>query len=262
VDPVHPPAPVSDHLGLDEVGQRAGGSRKRKRETSLSQVQKSPFGSPSAQNMPSLHEQYHGPPRNNPISSGGEKMSDSPPAACHSRKDRQGREQTYSESFLDRSGDDPDRPSPSVVSARPGPSSGCSSRHKMISLQPPPASIEGSQCMDDKVTSFLQDKFMEDTLDWNEFSRDRTHVGSLNNVALLSAYWFAQKRLESWVESRLSKHLNYKIVEVVSLIFFSFFLSRQWLRKCLIFLVRRDTSSMHWELRRIGIRNATRRSRL
>lgn len=223
VNPVHPPAPVSNHLDLDgvhtassEVGQQTGGSRKRKRETSLSQVQKSPFGSPAARNMPTLHEQYHGPPRNNPISSGGEKISDSPPAACRSRRDQQGREQTYSGSFFDRSGDDTDQPSPSVVRAHPGPSSGCSSRRKMISLQPPPAPIESSQCVDDKVASFLQDKFMEDTLDWNEFSRDRARVGSLNNVALLSAYWFAQKRLESWVESRLPKHLNYKIVEVVS----------------------------------------------
>ena len=219
VNPVHPPAPVSSYLDLDEVhtassevGQRTGSSRKRKRETSLGQVQKSPFGSPAARNMPTLHEQYHGPH----LSSGSEKMSDSPPAACRSRRDQQGREQTYSGSFLDRPGDDTDQHSPSVVRARPGPSSGCSSRRNMISLQPPPAPIEGSQCVDDKVTSFLQDRFMEDTLGWNEFSRDRAHVGSLNNVALLTAYWFAQKRLESWVDSRLPKHLNYKIVGVVS----------------------------------------------
>ena len=39
--------------------------------------------------------------------------------------------------------------------------------------------------MHDKVASFLQDKFMEDALEWNKFSRECTHVGSLNNAALL-----------------------------------------------------------------------------
>jgi len=35
---------------------------------------------------------------------------------------------------------------------------------------------------------------MEDSLDWdwNEFSRDRAHVGSLSNGALLMIYWFSQ----------------------------------------------------------------------
>jgi hypothetical protein len=71
---------VSHHLGLDgihtitsEVGQWSGGAIKRKRETSLSQVQQSPFGSSAARSMPTLHEQYYGRPweprRNNPISS-------------------------------------------------------------------------------------------------------------------------------------------------------------------------------------------------
>jgi hypothetical protein len=143
-------------------------------------------------------------------------MSDSPPAAYRSQRGQQGREQTYSGSFLDRSGYDTDQPSPSAVLARPGPSSGGSSGRKVISLQPPPTPMEGSQRMHDKVASFLQDRFMEDTLDWNEFSRDRAHVGSLNNVVLLRVYWFAQKRLDTWVGSRLSKRLNYKKVEIVS----------------------------------------------
>jgi hypothetical protein len=69
--------------------------------------------------------------------------------------------------------------------------------------------------MHDKAVSFLRDKFMEDALDWNEFSRDRAQVGSLSNVALLRIYWFAQGRLESWVGSRLPKHLNNKKVEIV-----------------------------------------------
>jgi hypothetical protein len=69
--------------------------------------------------------------------------------------------------------------------------------------------------MHDKVASFLQDMFMEDALEWNKFSRDCAHVGSLNNAALLRIYWFAQGRLETWVGSRLPKHLNKK-VEIVS----------------------------------------------
>ena len=114
----HPLTPVSNHVGLDgmhttapEVGQWSGGARKRKRETCLSQVQKSPFGSPVARSMPTLHEQYYSRPRksrrNNPISSpnGGGYMSDSPPAAYRSpQRVQQRREQTYSESFLGRSG--------------------------------------------------------------------------------------------------------------------------------------------------------------
>jgi hypothetical protein len=231
---VHPLTPVSDHLGLDgihttpsEVGQWSGGARKRKREASLSQVQQSPFGSSAAWSMPTLREEYYGRPwksrRNNPISSsdGGGHMSDSPPAAYRSQKVQQRREQTHPGSFLDRSGYEMDQPSPSVVRARPGPSSGPNaaqgSDRKMSSLlQPPPAPMEGSRRMDDKVASFLRDKFMEDTLDWNEFSRDRAHVGSLSNAALLRIYWFAQRRLETWVGSRLPKHLNNKKVEFVS----------------------------------------------
>jgi len=76
--------------------------------------------------------------------------------------------------------------------------------------------MEGSQRMHDKVVSFLQDSFMEDAVHWNEFTRDRAHVGSLSNAALLRVYWFAQGRLDTWVGSRLPKHLNYKKVEIVS----------------------------------------------
>jgi hypothetical protein len=70
--------------------------------------------------------------------------------------------------------------------------------------------------MHDKVASFLRDNFMEDTTHWNEFARDRAHVGYLSNAALLRVYWFAQGLLETWVGSRLPKHLNGKKVEVVS----------------------------------------------
>jgi hypothetical protein len=77
--------------------------------------------------------------------------------------------------------------------------------------------MEGSsQRMHDKVVSFIQDGFMEDAAHWNEFTRDRAHVRSLSNAALLRVYWFAQGRLDAWVGSRLPKHLNYKKVEIVS----------------------------------------------
>jgi hypothetical protein len=243
---VHPLTHGSDYLGLDgihttpsEVGQWSGGARKRKRKTSLSQVQQSPFGSPAARSMLTLHEQYYDRPRksrrNNPISSsdGGGYMSDSPPAAYRSQRVQQRREQAHSESFLDRSGYETDRPSTSVVRARPGPSSESNAAHsssssdrKMSSLlQPPPAPMEGSG-IHDKVVSFLQDEFMEDALDWNEFSRDRAHVGSLSNAALLRIYWFAQRQLETWVGSRLPKHLNNKKVEIVGYRCFSVFMFR------------------------------------
>ncbi|KAI0267198.1 hypothetical protein BGY98DRAFT_1102240 [Russula aff. rugulosa BPL654] len=85
-----------------------------------------------------------------------------------------------------------------LVRSRLGPSDApVSSDRKMSSLlQPPPAPIEGSQRMYDKVASFLQDMFMEDALEWNKFSRDCAHG-----------------RLETWVGSRLPKHLN-KEVEI------------------------------------------------
>jgi hypothetical protein len=227
---VNPLTPVSSYLYLNvmhttpsEVGQWSGGARKRKRKASVGQVQQSPFGSPAARNISTLHEQPSGRPwksrRNEPISSsdGGGYMSDSPPAAYRSQRVEQRREQTHSGSFLDQSGHETDQPSSSVVRSRPGPSDGCSSDRKMSSLlQPPPAPMEGFQRMHDKVASFLQDKFMEDALEWNEFSRDCGHVGSLGNAALLRMYWFAQGRLETWVGSQLPKHLNNKKVEIVS----------------------------------------------
>ena len=95
---------------------------------------------------------------------------------------------------------------------------GSSDRRMMSSLlQPPPIPIvEAPQRMHDKAVSFLRDGFMEDGVHWNEFARDRAHVGSLSNVALLRVYWFAHGRVEAWVGSRLPKHLNYKKVEIVS----------------------------------------------
>ena len=39
--------------------------------------------------------------------------------------------------------------------------------------------------MHDKVVSFLQDRFMEDSLEWNEFPQDHAQVGSLSNAAFL-----------------------------------------------------------------------------
>ena len=124
---------------------KSGGARKRKWEASVGQVQQLPFGSPTARNIFTLHEQHSGPPwksrRNNPISSsdGGGYMSDSPPAAYRPQRIQQRKEQTHSGSFLDRSGLETDQPSPSVVRSRLGPSDGCSSDRKMSSLlQPPP----------------------------------------------------------------------------------------------------------------------------
>jgi hypothetical protein len=133
-------------------------------------------------------------------------MSDSPPATYRPQRIQQRKEQTHSGSFLDRSGHETDQPSPSVVPSRLGPSDGCSSDRKMSSLlQPPPAPLEGSQRMHDKVASFLQDMFIEDALERNDFSRDCAHVGSLSNAALLRIYWFAQGRLVGIETSEVSE---------------------------------------------------------
>ncbi len=239
INTAHPLTPVSNHLGLDgthmvpsEAGQWSGGARKRKRETGLSQ---SPFHSPTTRSgMSTSHEHHYRriwkSRRNNAISpSDGRYMSDSPPASSGYRPQRvqRQREQTHSGSCLDRSGCDTDQPSPSVVRARLSSSStaaaqsSSSSDRKMSSLlQPPPTPMESPQRMHDKAVSFLRDKFMEDTLDWNEFARDRAHVGSLSNVGLLRIYWFAQGRMDTWVGSRLPKHVNYKKVEIVSTVAF------------------------------------------
>ena len=129
--------------------------------------------------------------------------------------------------------------------------------------------------MHDKTVSFLQDNFVEDRLNWNEFTRDRAHVGSLSNVALLRIYWFAQGQLDTWVGSKLPKHLNYKKVETVSSYQRLFFCRQDkvglWgLSSSLLLLssvdrvfifIYRDTSSTRWGSRRIGIGNATRRFR-
>ena len=90
------------HATPSEVGQWSGGRRKRKRETSLSQVQQVqlPFGFPAARSLLTLHdEQYYGRPwksrRNNAISSsdGGEYMPASPqqPIAHHRGSNSEGR---------------------------------------------------------------------------------------------------------------------------------------------------------------------------
>ena len=182
---MHPPTPVSNHLqvGLDgihttpsEVGQWSGGARKRKQETSLSQVQQLqlPFSSPAARSLLTLHdEQYYGRScksrLNNTISSsasdGGGYMPNSPPGSLSFATDSP-KPKGEIGLFLDRSGYETDQPSPSVVRAHPGPSSWsngaqCSSSldPKMSSLfQPPPSPAEGTQHMYDKVISFLRDK--------------------------------------------------------------------------------------------------------
>jgi hypothetical protein len=217
----NPLTPVSNHLGLDgihttppdhkEVGLRSGGTRKRKRETSLSRIKLSPFDSRKSR-------------RGNPISSfDAGYMSDSPPAAYCSQRIKI-RDQTLSGSHLGRSGYETDQPLPSVrthLSSRM--TTGAqeqyqgSDRRMNSLLQPPPAPMEASKRMHDKVVSFLNENFMEDTLNWNEFARDHAHVGSLSNAALLRIYWFAQVQLDGWVGTRLPKHLNGKKVEIVSL---------------------------------------------
>ena len=217
-----PMTPVSNHRDLDgihttppdhkDMGLRSCGTRKRKREASLGHIQLSPFGSRKSR-------------RGNLMSSfDGGYMSDSPPAAYRSQRVKL-RDQTLSGSRMDRSGYETDQPLPTAgrthlssrMIAAQEQYQGSSDRRMSSLLQPPPTPIEVSQRMHDKVISFLKDDFMEDTVHWNEFARDRAHVGSLSNVALLRIYWFAQGRLDTWVGSRLPKHLNYKKVEAVSL---------------------------------------------
>jgi len=85
--------------------------------------------------------------------------------------------------------------------------------------------------MHDKTVSFLQDNFVEDRSNWNEFARDRAHVGSLSNVALLRIYWFAQGQLDTWVGSKLPKHLNYKKVETGHVLD-ALGVTEDWYREC------------------------------
>ena len=243
--------PVSNHLDgthttpSDRVGQWSVGARKRKREGSLSHIQ---LGTPESCNLPNTLDvsaaarskptshDHHGrtwkSKRSNPVSSfDGGYMSDSPPAAHRSQRDRR-RDQAHSGSrLLDRSGYETDRPLPSARARQPSGTmmtaaaqeqdqGGSSDRRMSSLLQPPPIPIvEAPQRSHDKAVAFLRDGFMEDTVHWNEFARDRAHVGSLSNVALLRIYWFAHGRVETWVGSRLPKQLNYKKVEIVSVNF-------------------------------------------
>ena len=302
----HPLTPVSTDLGVHptppthkEVGQWPGGSRKRKRETSLNRMQQPPFASPQGRGlantidasaapratMPTSHEHYTRPwksRRSDPFDGGY--MSDSPPVVYRGQRAAQRKDQIASGSRLHFSGYESDQPLPSmrtrlssgVLAAAQEPHQGSERRvSSLLLLQPPPTPMEGSQRMHDKVVSFLQDSFMEDAAHWNEFTRDRAHVGSLSNAALLRVYWFAQGRLDTWAGSRLPKHLNYKKVEIVSkhpfaivvfadsLIidfvfcsvpgggFFFFF----------FFFFNRETSLTRWGSRRIGTESATRRFR-
>jgi hypothetical protein len=291
--------PVSTHLDLDGVHATSprhneewpGGARKRKRGTSLDRMQQSPFSSPRSRDLTnttdalcatrSPHGRYARPwksRRSDPTSSfDGGYVSDSPPAAYRGQR-AQRRGQIVSGSRLHVSGYETDQPTTSVrsrlssgVMAAPDQHQGSDRRVSSL-LQPPPAPAEGSQRMHDKVVPFLQEGFMEDPSHWNEFARDRSQVGSLSNAALLRIYWFAQDRLDTWVGSRLPKHLNSKKVEIVSSVFFSRHPPWRcsctpcvWLTDVLVRRTRsshRETSSTRWESRRTGIRNVTRRSRL
>ena len=236
--------PVSTHLDLDGVRatppthkeERSGGPRKRKRETSLGRKQQSPFGSPQSRNPTNIidasaaartsHGQYTRPwksRRSEPTSSfDGGYASDSPPAAYRGQR-AQRKDQIVPGSRVHVSGYETDQPTPSMRSRL---SSGVmaaqeqhqSSERRVSSLlQPPPtpSPVEGSQRVHDEVVAFLQEKFTEDPSHWKEFTRDRSQVESLSNAALLRIYWFAQDRLDTWVGSRLPKHLNSRKVEIV-----------------------------------------------
>ena len=223
-----------------EAGQ-SGGTRKRKRQTSLGNVQQSPFGSPQSRNYinstidasaaarttPTSHEHYNRAlksSRSDATSSfESGHTSDSPPGTYRSQRVQRKDQVTSSGSRRHLSGYETDQPLSSTRTRLPGGAMSSQEQHQgsdrrvTTQLQPPPAPVEGSQRMHDKVVSFLQDNFMEGG---NGFTRDRAHVGSLSNAALLRVYWFAQGRLDTWVGSRLPKHLNYKKVEIVSVIHF------------------------------------------
>ena len=240
-------APLSITLDLDgirtnppnnkEVGHWPGGARKRKRETSPSHTHPPPFDSPESRNLtsttdasaavrtvPSPHEHYARPWKSRraniiaTVDSGY--MSDSPPMARRGHR-TQRRDQSASGSRLHHSGYETDLPlSPTRARLASGVTTEELRRGSVLRLssmlQPPPSPMEGSDRMHDKVVSFLREKFMEDTWDWKEFTREHARVGSLSNVELLRIYWFAQEQLDYWVDSRLPKHLNYKKVEIVS----------------------------------------------
>ena len=237
--------PLSTHLDLDGAHatspsrneEWAGGARKRKRGTSLDRMQQLPSSSPRSRNLANTIGassatrtplgQYTRPwksRRSDPtLSFDGGYVSDSPPAAYRGQR-AQRRDQIVSGSRAHVSGYETDQPTTSVrsrlssgaMAASPDQRQGSDRRVSSL-LQPPPTpAVEGSQRMHDKVVAFLQESFMEDASHWNEFTRDRSQVGSLSNAALLRIYWFAQDRLDTWVGSRLPKHLNSKKVEIVS----------------------------------------------
>jgi len=235
--------PVSTHLDLDGAHatppnhkeEWSGGARKRKRETSLCRRQQSPFSSPQSHNRTNtidgsaaartLHGQCTRPRkarRSEPTASfDGGYASDSPPAAYRGQR-AQRKDQIVSGSRMHVSGYETDQPTPSMRSRLSSGVMAAQEQHQSSDrrvsslLQPPPAPVEGSQRTHDKVVAFLQEMFMEDPSHWNEFTRDRSQVGSLSNAALLRIYWFAQDRMDAWVGSRLPKHLNSKKVEIVS----------------------------------------------
>ena len=288
--------PVSNRLDLDGIhttpsGEWSVGARKRKREASFGHIQlgtpescnlSNAIDSPAAARSLSTSHDYYGRAsksrRNNPITSFDcGYMSDSPPAAHRSQRDRR-REKAHPGSHLDRSGYETEQPLPSVRARQPSgmttaqDSSDRGSRTGSL-LQPPPIRMEGPQRTHDKAVSFLRDGFMEDTVHWNEFARDRAQVGSLSNVALLRVYWFAHGRMEACVGSRLPKHLNHKKVEIVSLAlvlpilcFCVLFCGAGcWFADACTDVPRgfcRDMSWTRWEFRRSGIGNATTRSLL
>jgi hypothetical protein len=233
-----PPTP----LDLQEPGQWTFGARKRKRVTSVNHVQPPLFDSSDGRNLTSPFDvsarsvstpyEHDSRPRksrrsNPPITSfdGGGYMSDSPPMTTLrvQRKD-----QIASGSRLHSSaGYETDQPLPSVrpsggetmVVAQEQRHGGSDRRIRSL-LQPPPTPSESAaQRMRDKVISFLQDDFMQDASKWNEFTRDRTQIGSLSNVMLLRIFWFAQEQVDKWLGARAPPHLNHKEVEIVSLFF-------------------------------------------
>ena len=234
-----PLTPISNGLDLDgtlatpfQSGQRAGGTKKRKRETSLIHthqplVYDSPKGgqsvhasetgqaiSPSNEHSPRPRKSR----RNGSITSFDDGyMSDSPPGSYRGSKSLR-KDFGPSTSHLHHTGYETDQP-PSSVRSRPtsraqklsyGPD------HKVRSrLQLPPNPVESTHRIHEKVVSFLQDEFTQDASSWNEFSQNCTQIKSLSNAMLLKIYWYAQGRLDDWVGAWTPEHLHHKKVEIV-----------------------------------------------